>query len=448
MKILLVSLPPYVSGREPLFPLGIGYLVATLKAEHEVRTIHFQKIDHVEPMLSEIIESFRPDMVGLTCSTFNRGSVRNSIVKIKNSSPNIKVIVGGVHASYLYDQILNDYDADIVVIGEGEYTTLELCKALESGTALESVKGIAFKQDDKVIVTPLRDVVKNLDELPMPNFDFAKQMMRGSGMGFVITSRGCPVRCIFCSTSSYWGQKVRKSSIKRVVDEMENLISRYGVKKIFFHDDTFNLGTERVKQICIEIMNRKIQVQWGVGCRVVPVSQEMIDMMVEAGCVHICWGVESGSKEMLCRMEKRITLEQIRYAYELCRKHHHVMSTGAFTVIGVPGETAQTVQETIDFFNSLPLTDPPSGGPLYILPGTKIFNDLKANGKIEDSCWLKTDNVLYYVEENSFQTLEQWGGAITGSGKLLPFDRGKHFWNNILFGNVPQPKIPKFSVEF
>ena len=447
MKVLLISLPGYNTGDEPLFPLGIGYLVAMLKAEHEVKAIHYQRIEHVGPTFPDIIKSFRPDIIGLTCSTFNRGNVRKIIAVVKKYCPHVKVIVGGVHASYLYDQVLNNYNADVVVISEGEYTALELCRAFESGTALESVKGIAFKQDGRVVTTPPRGVIENIDELPMPNFDFAGQMMRSSGMGFIITSRGCSVRCTFCSTSSYWGQRVRKNSIKRVVDEMEHLIYRYGVRKIFFHDDTFNLGIERVKRICTEIMDRKLRVRWGVSCRVVPVSQEMIDVMVEAGCRHICWGVESGSEQMLRRINKKITLEQIRYAYELCRKHHHIMSTGAFAIVGVPGETAETVQQTIDFFNSLPLTDHPSLGPFYLLPGTKIFNDLKAKGRINDNCWLRTDGIIHYTDENSIQTLRNWSHAISQSGKILPFDRSKHFWNNILFGNIPQPEIPEFPIK-
>lgn len=447
MKVLLISLPGSNTGDEPLFPLGIGYLAAMLKAEHEVKAIHYQRIEHVGPTFPDIIKSFRPDIIGLTCSTFNRGNVRKIIAVVKKYCPHVKVIVGGVHASYLYDQVLNNYGADVVVIAEGEYTTLELCRAFENGTALDSVKGIAFKQDGRVVTTPPRGIIENLDELPMPDFDFAEQMMRNSGTGFIITSRGCPVRCIFCSTSSYWGQKVRKNSVERVVDEMEHLISKYGVRKIFFHDDTFNLGIERVKRICNEIMDRKLRVQWGVSCRVVPVSQEMIDVMVAAGCRHICWGVESGSEQMLRRINKKITLEQIRYAYELCRKHHHIMSTGAFAIVGVSGETAETVKQTIDFFNSLPLTDHPSLGPFYLLPGTKIFNDLKAKGRIDDSCWLRTDDTIHYTDENSIQTLRNWSHAISQSGKILPFDRSKHFWNNILFGNIPQPEIPEFPVK-
>jgi glycosyltransferase involved in cell wall biosynthesis/radical SAM superfamily enzyme YgiQ (UPF0313 family)/ADP-heptose:LPS heptosyltransferase/ubiquinone/menaquinone biosynthesis C-methylase UbiE len=446
MRILLISLPGGHGTDEPIFPLGIGYLVAVLKKEHRVKVAHYQKFEHVGSTLPELINSFRPEVVGFTCTTFNRGNVRNIVSIIKKYCPTIKVVVGGVHASFLYEQVLNSYGADVVVIGEGEYTALELCRALENGTSLDDINGIAFKRAGSVILTPPRQPIENLDELPMPDYDFAEHLMRISGMGFVITSRGCPVRCIFCSTSSYWGQKVRKTSVTRVVDEMEYLIDRYKIRKIFFHDDTFNLGIERVKQICCEIMRRKINIEWAASCRVTPVSQEMVDIMVEAGCRHICWGVETGSETMLKSLEKKITLDQIRNAYELTKKHSRIVSSGAFAMVGSPGESEQTIRETVEFFNTIPLTDHPSTATLCLLPGTKIHFDMKCKGLVDDSIWLLSDEVSG-TKEHSEETLQRWAQQVSGSGNILPFDKKKHFWNNVLFGDVPKAEVPRFLID-
>jgi glycosyltransferase involved in cell wall biosynthesis/ADP-heptose:LPS heptosyltransferase/radical SAM superfamily enzyme YgiQ (UPF0313 family)/predicted O-methyltransferase YrrM/2-polyprenyl-3-methyl-5-hydroxy-6-metoxy-1,4-benzoquinol methylase len=446
MRILLISLPGSQGTDEPLFPLGIGYLVAVLKKEHQVKAAHYQKFEHVGPTLPDLINSFRPDLVGLTCTTFNRGNVRKIISVIKKYCPNIKVVVGGVHASFLYEQVLNGYGADVVVIGEGECTSLELCRALENGTSLDDVKGIAFKRAGSVVVTTPRPPIENLDELPMPDYDFAAHLMKISGMGFIITSRGCPVRCIFCSTSSYWGQKVRKSSVTRVVDEMEYLADRYKVRKIFFDDDTFNLGIERVKEICNEIMRRRVNIEWAVDCRVTPVSQEMVDMMAEAGCRHICWGVETGSETILKNIEKKITMDQIRNAYELTKKHSRIMSSGAFAMVGNHGETDQTIRETVEFFNTIPLTDHPSTAMLCLLPGTKIHFDMKSKGLVDDSIWMLTDEVPR-TGEHSEATLHRWAQQVSGSGNMLPFDRKGHFWNNVLFGDVPKAQLPRFVIN-
>ena len=446
MRILLISLPGGQGTDEPLFPLGIGYLVAVLKKEHQVKVAHYQKFEHVDLTLPNLINSFGPDLVGLTCTTFNRGNVRKVVSVIKKYCPHIKVVIGGVHASFLPEQMLNGYGADFVVVGEGEYTALELCRALENRTSLDDIKGIVFKRAGDVIVTPPRPPIENLDELPMPDYDFAAHLMKISGMGFIITSRGCPVRCIFCSTSSYWGQKVRKTSVTRVVDEMEYLIDRYGIRKIFFHDDTFNLGVERVKQICNEIMRRKINIEWAVDCRVTPASQEMVDLMSEAGCRHICWGVETGSETMLKSIEKKITLDQIRNAYEFTKKHYRNMSSGAFAMVGNLGENDKTVRETIEFFNTIPLTDHPSTATLNLLPGTKIYFDMKSRGLVDDSIWLHNDDIPR-TGEHSEAMLNRWAQMVSNSGNMLPFDKTKHFWNNVLFGDIPKPQVPRFIID-
>lgn len=216
-------------------------------------------------------------------------------------------------------------------------------------------------------------------------------------------------------------------SIARVVDEMEMVISQYKVKKIFLHDDTFNLGIERVKAICKEIMDRKLKIEWGCSCRVHPVSEEMIACMVEAGCRHICWGIESGSEEMLKKINKKISLQQIRTAFELSKKFP-VMSTGAFAMVGNPGESNKTINDTVKFLNSIPTTDLLSASILYVLPGTLIYEDLKSKGYIKDEDWSKYDTVPSYTMENSYLTMLRWAKQVRDSPLRIPFDPKKHFW--------------------
>lgn len=429
MKVMLLSLPGLEEKDGNLFPLGIGYLAAEVSKEHEVRAFHYRRMAEARAEVPTTIRSFQPELVGLTCSTFNRGAVREMIGIVKKEAPGATVVVGGVHATFCSEQILNGYGADVVVVGEGERTLAELCSAKERGSDLSDVRGIVFLDAGKVVATPPRPVVRDLDELPFPDYSYARPFIERSGMGFLITSRGCPVRCTFCSTSSFWGQKVRMHSPSRVVDEMEMLISRFGVKKIFFHDDTFNLGIARVKEICAEITRRGIKIEWGCACRVTPVSEEMLSVMAAAGCRHICWGIESGSREMLKRIDKKIAPEQIANAYELSKKFSSVMSTGAFTMIGNPGETESTVRETVEFLNGIPITDAPSTSILYILPGTLHYEELKREGAISDSDWLTYDTVPYFTRENSYRTLVRWVGLVQQSGARIPFDAAKHFWN-------------------
>ncbi len=444
-KVLLVSLSGLNTGYEPIFPLGIGYLLAAIRQERPAQAVHYQVFEHATQQLPKIMAGFQPEIVGLTCSTFNRGNVRKICAWLRQHHPRVKIILGGVHASFLAEQAIRDYGGDCVVIGEGELTFRELCNALDKDIPLGGVKGIAYREGEEIVTTAPREVVHNLDDLPLPDYSYAGGLMRKSGMGFVITSRGCPVRCHFCSTGSYWGQRVRIHSPRRVVDEMEALISNYGVKKIFFHDDTFNLGTKRVGEICDGILARKLGVEWGVSCRVHPVSPEMIDRMVAAGCRHICWGIESGSAQMLARIKKKITQEQITRAYELCRKHLGTISVGAFTLVGNPGESEETIAESAGFINTLPMTDRPSTAILCILPGTQLYQEVREKHPAIERFWAENDGVPLYTLEHPLERLQQWFNEISRSGNLVSFDRTRHFWNNVLFGNIPPPSVPALS---
>lgn len=432
MRVMLVSLPGILERDGCLFPLGIGYLAAALNGEHQVESYHYSQMKLARQDLPERVRAFRPEVVGLTCSTFNRGFVKEVIALLRSMGLDLTIVVGGVHASFCYQQMISRYDADVVVIGEGEITMAELCRALEQRLHLGAVAGIAYRQQDAVVLNPPRQTVSDLDSLPVPDYSYARAFIESCGMAFMITSRGCPVRCTFCSTSSFWGQQVRMNSVQRVVDEMELLVSQFQVKRIFFHDDTFNLGIARVKAICSEIRKRGLEVEWACSCRVSPVSQEMIEAMVEAGCRHICWGVESGSQQMLEQMDKKISLAQIANAFELSSKFSDRMSTGAFTMVGNPGESEATIRQTVEFLNSVAITDAPSTSVLYVLPGTVLCEDLKRAGHVSDSDWYLHDTVPYYTVENSYRALSDWAARVSASGDRIPFDQSRHFWGGLL----------------
>jgi len=442
---LLVSLPGLHTGDWPLYPLGVGYLSSSLKRDRNVSSIHFQKERHVDDILPKILANSRPDVVGFTCSTFNRGAVRKAIQLVKSILPESSVVLGGVHATYFPQQMIKNYGADYVVMGEGENTLRYLCNALEEKIDLKNIRGLSYLDfQNEVAINPSVIPIDNLDDLPFPDYSYAEQIIRDSKMGSIITSRGCPARCNYCSTSHYWGQKIRVHSVERVLDEIERQIDLYGIKKLFFHDDTFNLSEIRVKEICQGMIDRKFNLTWAAHGRVHPVSSEMLDAMVEAGCRHICWGIESGSKEILQSMNKKIDFQQIERTYNLCTKYKDVMTTGAFTMVGYPGETEQTIKETCNFLNKIPLTDSPSSSVLYVLPGTQVYKQLE--DRIGDSYWEDTDDVFYNTTEHSLETLHKWAGMVGGSGNRLPFDIKKHFWDGVLIGKIPSPKPP--SLDF
>lgn len=444
MRVLFVGSPGFHTQDEPLFPLGLGYLVSAVRdADHKARAVHFIREEHMKKALPEFIKSYAPQIVGFNCNTFNRGTVRRGIAMVKALNPDIKVVVGGVHASYLYFQMLNDYKADYVAIGEGERTIVHLLNHLEDGEDLHGCKGIAFKNDGFVSITKPCDPIMELDDLPLPDYSFATDLMMSGMMGYTITSRGCPARCKFCSSGSFWGQNVRMHSVDRVICELEGLFTNFGVKRFHFHDNTFNINIPRVLNICKAIIDAKLNIEWGASCRVHPVSPEMIEAMVEAGCRHIAWGVESGSDKIMKWMDKRITKEQIKYAYDLCEPYSKkgLLGTGTFMMVGFPGESNETVKETIQFLNTLSMTDRPSCSVLYVLPGTHLWEDQK---RVSESYWAISDEVLYSncVTGIELELLYEWGKAIEAAGKRIPFDNNNHFWRGVIVGTIPVPRIP------
>jgi len=428
MRVLFLSLPSLYE-EQPAYPLGVGYLVGSLRGQQDTQVLHLTNMWGARTQIRTRLESFRPQVVALACTTFNRVSVSRAIQWVRAFDPAIRVVVGGVHASYCADQVLAAYGADVVVVGEGEITLSELLRSVEAGTSLHEVQGIVFRDaNGGVICTPSRPPIARLDDLPLPDYEYGAASMRALGMGFLITTRGCPVRCEFCSTSSYWGQKVRMYSAERVVDEMQLLQTRFGLSRIFFYDDTFNVGIGRVNEICAAIQARRVKIEWGCQCRVTPVSAEMIANMVAAGCRHICWGIESGSPRMLASIHKHITVEQIRQAFELCRPYQDRLSTGAFVMVGNPGENAESIRETTELLRTLPLTDPISTSILYVLPGTTLFERLKQAGQIRDADWLRYNTVPAYTLEHSYWTLLRWAKQINKSIHRMPYDVAQHFW--------------------
>jgi radical SAM superfamily enzyme YgiQ (UPF0313 family) len=434
---MLISLPGYQKNDNyggVLYPLGIGYLAGVLKQSYEVYTYHYVNMDITE--IIKNITSINPDLIGFTCTTFNRGNVKKTIQTIINKQFKCKIVVGGVHATFMPEQMLSN-GADIVIIGEGEKTFEELCRL-----PYNRVKGIVYKSNDKIIYNEPREPIQNLDDIPFPDYSYASEYIKKSGMACMITSRGCPVRCTFCSTSSFWGQRVRMYSPKRVVDEIEHLISQFGVHKIYFNDDSFNLSIKRVTDICDEIINRGIHIEWSCPCRVKPVSEEMIAIMVKAGCRHISWGIESGSEEMLKKLNKNISLDDIKNAFDISSKYP--ISTSAYLMVGNVGESEKTITETIELLKTIPLTDISRPSILYVLPGTLLYEDLKNKNLIKDADWNKHSTVPSYTIEQSYLTMLRWADKIEFNQKTIKLlNPEKHFLNDVLINPKKQSIIER-----
>ena len=364
-------------------PLGIASLAAFVREKGHTPKILDLAIDHRDPF--KLCREFSPDFIGFSVTTPLLLGAYSLAKSMKESFPNSKIIFGGPHPSTDIKGILEKDFVDFVVFGEGELTLAELLDA----KSLHSIRGLAYKQAGRIVINPCRDAVKDLDALPIPAYDLLlihkypnhPLSIRTPSIP-IITSRGCPFGCTYCNKSVF-GRTFRKMSYRKVVDLMQHLMHRYGIREFQIVDDTFTLDKERVKDICKEILKRRLNIKWMTpnGIRAGSVDTETLRLMKKAGCHYLYIGIESGSPRILQRIKKQITLDAVKQTVKLINKAG--IHVGGFFMIGLPDETEEDIQKTIDFAKSLDL-DSVKFGIMVPLPGTEVFEEFKQKGFIKN----------------------------------------------------------------
>jgi anaerobic magnesium-protoporphyrin IX monomethyl ester cyclase len=362
---------------QPQMPLGILYIGAVLEQRgHHVAVIDGD-IDQMGPL--EIVayaNQWKPDIVGVSANTPIYPMARRILNQLKKECPHIITVLGGYHLTALPEQTMAESSVDFGVYGEGEQTIVELAAALERGMGVETVRGILYRSDGGVRMTPSRPPVQDLDTLPFP----ARHLLRyqeyiwsvpGRGLlpvTSIVTQRGCPYRCTFCAVRIMF-PTVRYRRVERIVDELEHIVSELGIRHVQFSDDTLTLRADKMVAMCDEIRRRKLKFTWEGYTRADRISKGLLENMKDAGLVRISFGVESGNQRILDAIGKGTTLEQYRQAYAWCDELG--LETRCSVMLGNPFETRQTVQETVDFICSLNvyqayinITTPYPGTPL------------------------------------------------------------------------------------
>ncbi len=382
MKVLLVN-PPRKTfrGSETVqvgLPLGLLYLAAVLeqagyKVEILDTLLDCKHPRHVEDYLvygmpwheieSKIKES-KPDLVGITnpfsTEIDNALELARIVKKIDSCLP---TIIGGPHASAQYLPLLEEASyLDVAVIGEGELTVVDLVRAYEQGGNLSQVKGIAYQKDGKIMVNPPREYIVNLDELPLPAYhllDMSRylnpHLRYRTNTKFrreiqLITSRGCPFNCVFCSIHTHMGRRWRAHSVDYVLSHIDHVVHRYGVQHIHFEDDNLTLDTERFGRILDGLRERGLRISWTTsnGIRADNLTLPLIQKMKESGCTDLFIGIESGDQEILDNIiGKRLRLENVVKTAAMCQQVD--IKVFGFYIIGFPGEKKENMQKTVDF---------------------------------------------------------------------------------------------------
>ncbi len=398
-------------------PMGLAYMAATLRQNGiDVSILDSNALDLESQEVRREIEQRMPDIVGITVPTSVVKEVEEIARITKEVAKDIIVIVGGPHPTVLPAEMLRNRDIDICAIGEGEYTLLELVKALEQGDSdLSTVKGIAYKRGSGIRINERRPLIPDIDTLPFPARDLLPMdkyrfpLPRGKRARWatILSSRGCPFNCIFCGQHNIFGRKARFRSAKNVVDEVEELINKYGINMFSFIDSDATLSKKNMMNICDEIMARQIDIEWTCGTRVDLVDLELLSKMREAGCRQINFGIESGNQKILDTLNKGITIEESKNAVEMAKKAGLKVYT--YFMIGSPGETRKTVYDTISFARKLggdyaqfSITTP--------FPGTELFETAEKMGKIKTHDWskyVKYHTAVFETEELSSKELER-----------------------------------------
>jgi anaerobic magnesium-protoporphyrin IX monomethyl ester cyclase len=314
--------------------------------------------------------------VGATCVTLNYPIARRMLKACKDFDPHIFTAIGGPHVTFaLEETLVRSPWIDAIVIGEGEKTLVELVRAVAEDKDIDRVPGIAFADGGKIVKTSPRQLIENLDQLPLPARELLP-MARYRALGTpctVITSRGCPYSCIFCSGHRMFGPRVRFRSPGPVVDEIERLQRDFGLAKINIVDDTFTLNHNHTRAVCQEILRRNLKLKWSVFARVDRISEDLAQLMNRAGCEWILFGVESADEGILRTIRKGTTPEDVRRGVRIAAEAG-INVFNSF-ILGLPGESSETARKTLAFGDELYQKYGAKYGfhMLSPLPGTEIY---------------------------------------------------------------------------
>lgn len=402
MKVLLINPPTHnmigtnvlefvdtMTGCYP--PLGLMYIAASVEkyTNYEIKIIDAPtaKLDY--RTLEEHIIKEKPDIVGITVTTFTLIDAILTVENVNKINSSIHVCLGGPHVNIYPLETIQIKGVDSVILGEGEFTFVDLLNALERDGDLHKIKNIVFIKNGEVVNNFIKgQFINNLDLLPFPSrhlVPFRKYysiLSKKLPMTTMITSRGCPYRCTFCDRP-HLGKKFRSRSAQNIINEFEICINM-GIKEIFIYDDTFTINRQRVIDICDEIIKRKLDIVWDIRARIDTVDKEVLIKLKRAGCARIHYGIEAGTQEIIEVLKKNINLEQANNILKMT-KELGIVSL-AYFMIGNPTEDKEQIKKTIDFAIQLK-SDYVHFSITTPFPGTELYKQGLSRGIWKNDFW-------------------------------------------------------------
>lgn len=443
MKIVLAYISGVPDRQDPyisLLPNGLCSLHACLReAGYDAVLANFSGWSDADIRRQLLV--LKPDITGISQWTHNRHASLDLARLVRTGNPGCTIIMGGAHASFCYAQLLREGSpVDCVVLGEGEETLLEIVRHRCDGTTWRNVKGIACLLNGEIIVTPPREPLSNLDNLPLAAgfLELSLGVDIPLQAEFVLTARGCPSACHFCSSPKFWQRKLRFRSPMRIVEEMLFIRDTYGLIYFSLRDDTFTADRARTIEFCRLLIERRVRVLWNCQSRVNALDEELLVWMKRAGCECIQLGVESGSPPILSRLGKTITPAQVEHVAGLIRQVG--INLSVYLISDVPGETEDDTRSTIELIKRI---RPDDGyvSPLAYFPGTRMFEEAVAAGHVDWNVFEQDHQAAVYAVgrpgRNSRRILQCLGRV--ASHDALRFKRQKEllgycFVTNVLAG--------------
>lgn len=384
-------------------PLGLGYLAAFLEKEgHQVAlfdgTLHNASIvDFIKA-----VDDFNPDLIGLSVLSRGHALAKTIIKTIKKKFKKIPLVIGGTQVTAASRLVLKDLMADFAIVGEGEVTLLELAKVLERKKKnFAQISGLAYKTPaGRIRVTKPRELIADLDSLPFPAWHLMPpqkyriapilEPAQAQPIAPVLTSRGCPYNCSFCASNVTWKRRIRFRSPENVLEEIKMLKNEFGVGEIHFSDDNFTMDPKRAEKICDLMIKERIGLPWQCpnGVRIDRLTLPLLRKMKKAGCYALGLGIESGNQKILDQVNKNLDLKIVPRVLNNLRKAD--IESYGFFILGLPGETKKTIQETINFALKNPF-DRAWFNIFAPYPGSPAFDEWIKNRDFNKIDWEKHD---------------------------------------------------------
>lgn len=456
-------------------PIGLAYIASVLKENgHNVDILDagikgWNKTNSINGFkyaglsfknIQKYISIHKPDIVGITSLSVDATNALEIAQITKKVDKNIKVVLGGAHICVRPKEVLSETSTDFIVTGEGEYTMLELVQELQQDSQdFSRIKGLGFKDNGTLKINPPRQWNIDLDNLPLPAYELlnfplyakAAKYLQGS-RGFipnrtsVITSRGCPYACNFCSINTIMGKKYRYRSAENVINEIEILVNEYGITDIGFEDDNVSLKRERFEKICDLLIDKNISIRWDTpnGIRADTLDEPLLKKMKKSGCTSIILSPEVGDQYILDNIiGKKLDLKKVEEVTRICQQID--LPIGCFFMIGLIGENKASMQKTVEFSKKLRSLGAKTccfiAQPYY---GTKLYHQAKKNnallrtdgqelerGFINMRAMIKTPEFcpedLYKIQSEAGAGLHELK-EILGIVRTRPFDAIRCFW--------------------